>query len=114
MTDKNGLLFAVIVTAASVHGSKVVLRLVDAIPPLRLGVGRPRKRPSRLKGDKGNGSEELRKEIRKRHIKSLLSKRRKPRKNGRLWPIERTHSWLNQYRRLKVRYDGFKPSIKPS
>lgn len=63
MTDGNGLPLAVIVTAANVHDSKVALRVVDAIPPLRLGVGRPRKRPLRLKGDKGYDSENLRKEL---------------------------------------------------
>jgi len=105
MTDGNGLPLAVIITAANIHDSKVALRLVDAIPPLRLCVGRPRKRPLRLKGDKGYDSERLRKELRRRHVKPILYRRRRPKRYGGLWPIERTHSWLNQYRRLKVRHE---------
>lgn len=78
---------------------------MDSTPPIRLGRGRPRRRPLSLKRDKGYDSEMLRRELRKRRIKPILYRRRKDKRHKRLWPVERTQSWLNQYRRLKVRYD---------
>ena len=63
-----------------------------------------RKRPLGLKGDKGYDSERLREELRRRHVKPILYRRRKPKRYGGLWPMERTHSWMNQYRRLKMRH----------
>jgi len=45
-----------------------------------------------LKGDKAYDSEYLRRELRARGIKPLLSKRRRPRRYGRLWPVERTQA----------------------
>jgi len=79
--------------------------LVDSIPPIRHGVGRPRRRPLKLRGDKAYDSEKIRRELRRRGIKPLLNRRRKPRRHRKLWPVERTQAWINQYRRLKVRYE---------
>jgi len=73
---------------------------VDSIPRIR-----PRRRPLRLKGDKAYDSGHLRRELRARGIKPLLGRRRRPRRYRRLWPVERTQAWINQYRRLKVRYE---------
>jgi putative transposase len=33
------------------------------------------------------------------------SNRRNPRKRARRWVVERTHSWLNRYRKLLVRFE---------
>jgi putative transposase len=33
------------------------------------------------------------------------AKRRNPRKRARRWVVERTHSWLNRYRKLLVRFE---------
>jgi hypothetical protein len=41
--------------------------LVDAIPPIRHGVGRPRRRSLKLKGDKAYDSEQIRREFRRGH-----------------------------------------------
>lgn len=105
IASTRGLPLAAIVTRANAHDSTVALRLVDAIPPIRHGVGRPRRRPLKLKGDKAYDSEPLRRELRRRGIKPLLNRRRKSRRYRKLWPVERTQAWINQYRRLKVRYE---------
>jgi hypothetical protein len=59
--------------------------LVDAIPPIRHGIGRPRRRPLKLRGDKAYDSEQIRRELRRRGIKPLLNRRRKPRRHRKLW-----------------------------
>jgi len=69
------------------------------------GIGRPRKRPLQLKGNKAYDSGEIRGELRRRGIQPLLNRRRRPMRYRKLWPVERTQAWINQYRRLKVRYE---------
>ena len=105
IADPRGIPLAAVITEANAHDSRVALRLVDAIPPVRHGVGRPRRRPLKLRGDTAYDSERIRRELRRRRIEPLLNRRRRPRKYRKLWPVERTQAWINQYRRLKVRYE---------
>ena len=62
MVDAHGIPLAVLVSAANVHDSKMMLATVDAIEP-----------------------------------KNRLGRYR--------WVVERTLSWLNRFRRLKIRYE---------
>ena len=39
------------------------------------------------------------------HAKIMTSKKRNPRYRARRWVVERTHSWLNRFRKLLVRYE---------
>lgn len=43
------------------------------------------------------------------HIRSrgeeILAKKRSPKYRARRWVVERTHSWINRYRRLLVRWE---------
>ena len=79
----------------------------------RIGGGR---RPRRLIADRGYDSNPLRELLVKREIEPIIPKRRNNRKathqDGRRlrryrrrWIIERTNSWLQNYRRLVVRYE---------
>ena len=85
--------------------------LVDAIRPIRRPrgrPGRPRKRPKKLHADKGYDFRRCREALRKRGIKSRIGRRRvdSSERLGRYrWVVERTLSWLNRFRRLKVRYE---------
>jgi hypothetical protein len=54
----------------------------------------------KLRGDTAYDSERIRRDLRHRRIKPLLNRRRRPRKYR-----KRTQAWINQYRRLKVRYE---------
>jgi len=78
--------------------------------------GRPRKYPDRLIGDRGYDSNTLRESLARRGIEPIIPKRRnntiathqdgrKLRRYKRRWKIERTHSWLFNFRRLVVRYE---------
>jgi transposase len=90
------------------HSSQEALALVDAIPPLHGERGRPRQRPDCVLGDRGYDAAALRRGLRTRHIVPLMAVRRTEHGSGLgpwRWVVERTFSWLNQFRRLRVRYD---------
>jgi hypothetical protein len=57
---------ALVLTAANRNDITQLLGLVDAIPALPGKLGRPRKRPDRVQGDRGYDSEPHRKELKKR------------------------------------------------
>jgi len=108
ITDANGIPFAAIVTGANRHDVTQLLPLVEAIPPIAGRRGRPRKRPDIVQGDRGYDSQPHRNALRLLKIKSLLAKRRTPNGSGlgkTRWVVERTLSWLHQFRRLRVRYE---------
>ncbi len=95
-------------TAANVHDSKVLEEVVDAIEPIRKSRGRPRKRPEKLHADKGYDFSRCRKALRKRGITPRIARRgieSSERLGRHRWVVERTLSWINRCRRLKVRYE---------
>jgi transposase len=81
---------------------------VDAIPPLHGKRGRPRCRPVCVVGDRGYDAAVIRYGLRARHILPLLAMRRTEHGSGLgrwRWVVDWTFAWLNQFRRLRVRYD---------
>jgi len=95
-------------SGANVHDSRMCLEVVDAIEPVRGRRGRPRKRPTKLYADKAYDSRALREELRRRGITPRIA-RRGVESSERLgcyrWVVERTISWLNRFRRLRIRYE---------
>jgi transposase len=77
-------------------------------PPLHGARGRPRQRPDCVLGDRGYDAAAIQRLLRARHIVSWLAMRRTE-QGSRLgpwrWVVERTFAWLNQFRRLRVRYE---------
>lgn len=78
--------------------------------------GRPRKTPERLVADRGYDSNPARETLVDRGIKPVIPARsnntiathqdgRSLRRYQRRWIIERTNAWLQNYRRLVVRYE---------
>jgi transposase len=103
-----GVPLAVRLTAANRNDSQEALALVDAIPPLQGEHGRPRCRPHSVLGDRGYDAETIRHGLRMRRIHPLLAKRHTKQWSGLgrwRWVVERTFAWLNQFRRLRARYD---------
>jgi len=108
VVDKGGVPLAVRHTAANMHDSKMLEEMVDAVEPIRRPRGRPRKRPEKLHADKAYDAEKCRKALRKRGIKGRIARKGKEssqRLGQHRWVVERTLSWLNRQRRLKVRYE---------
>ena len=91
-------------------------RLVE--PTLKgFAVRRPRPKPGGRKqhfcGDKGYDYEDIRDLVRRwgytLHIKSrgeeAEERRSNPRYHARRWVVERSHSWMNRFRRLLIRWE---------
>jgi transposase len=95
-------------TAANRHDVTQLLPLVDAIPPVAGKRGHPRKRPDAVQGDRGYDSQPHRRRLRQRSIRPLLAQRGTEHGSGlgaTRWVVERTLSWLHQFRRLRIRYE---------
>ncbi len=106
--DGRGVPLAVRLTGAKRNDSQEALALVDAILPLQGERGRPRRRPDCVVGDRGYDAEAIRSGLRTRGVLLLLAMRRTKHGSGLgtwRWVVERTSAWLNQFRRLRVRYD---------
>jgi transposase len=71
-------------------------------------VGRPRRRPDRLVGDRGYDYDSHRRQLRQRGIKPIIARRATAHGSGLgrfRWVVERTFAWLHHFKRLLVRYD---------
>ena len=108
MVDRKGIPLAVTQSGANVHDSMLLEATVDAIAPIRRPRGRPRKRPAKLDADKGYDFPRCRKALRARGIIPRIARRgieSRERLGRHRWVVEHPLSWLNRFRRLKVRYE---------
>jgi transposase len=99
---------AALVTGAHRHDVTQLLPLLEAIPPVLGKRGRPRRRPRRVRGDRGYDSEPHRQVLRALGITPVLAQRGTEHGSGlglSRWVVERTLAWLPQWRRLRVRYE---------
>ena len=95
-------------TAANEHDVRQLLPLVAAIPAVGGKPGPPRRRPARLHGDRAYDSEGHRRILRWLGTTPVLARRGTEQGSGLgvyRWVVERTLSWLHQYRRLRIRYE---------
>jgi transposase len=113
---------AFLVTAANVAEVTVRLKVVDRVRVPR-PQGRPKKRPTSLGADKSYDSTDFRQELRRRGIQPSIPRREWPNRRRRLghppeiheaskcrWKVERSHGWLDNWRRLITRYDWYTES----
>jgi hypothetical protein len=95
-----------VLSGANVPDGKRLLATVDAIPAVRGKRGKPRRRPNKLHADKAYDDKKLRQGLRKRGIVPRIARRgvESAEKLGRFrWVAERTFSWQQEARRLRVR-----------
>jgi transposase len=108
ITDARGLPLAVRLSAANVHDSLLFEELIDAVPPIRHGVGRPQRRPAKLHADKGYDFAHCRRALRRRSIQPRIARRgidSSERLGRHRWVVERILAWFSCFRRLTVRYE---------
>jgi transposase len=108
ITDANGVPLALRITAANVHDSSVFEELIDAVPPVRQGRGRPCQRPAKLHADKAYDLPRCRRALRQRRIGDRIARRgieSSERLGRHRWVIERTLAWFSRFRRLTIRYE---------
>ena len=115
LVDGQGLPLGVRLESASPHEvtlAEATLQEVSVPRPK----GRPRQKPERVIADSAYDSDPLRQRLQKRGIELIAPYRennrqrryedgRKLRRYKRRWIVERTNSWLGQFRRLLVRHE---------
>jgi len=122
--DGSGIPLNLLTEAANISEYRLALQTVDGISvatrPLH-----PKKRPDMLVADKGYDAGWLRNALSHRTITPYIPKRRQkgeqeePSYNKRIkdmyatrWIVERTNAWLQNYRRVTVRWDRFADSYE--
>jgi transposase len=108
VSDQRGTPLVWRLTGANRNDSIVFEELIDAIPPIMRPSGQRRKRPDKLHGDKAYDIPRCRQFLRRRGIRVRIARKgvESSQTLGRhRWVIERTLSWLNQFRRLTIRYE---------
>lgn len=108
IVDANGIPLAVRLSPANTHDSRLFEPLIDAVPPIRQCVGRPRRRPAKLHADKAYDHRRCRQACRRRGITPRIARRgveSSERLGRHRWVAERTLAWFGRYRRLTVRYE---------
>jgi transposase len=108
LTDLNGTPLVAKVTKANEDDRKQLIPMIDGVPKIAGKVGAPKRRPKYLLADRGYDSEPHRAQLRARGIEPVIAKRNTGHGSGLgrfRWPVERTISWLHQFRRLRSRWE---------
>ena len=110
LTDARGIPLAQVLTPANQNGITVFEQLLDAVPPVRGRVGKPRRRPDKLHADKAYDfpPPRARRALRARHIHARIARRgvdSSARLGRHRWVVESTFAHLNRLRRLSTRYE---------
>jgi len=115
LVDGQGLPLAVRLESAS-PGEVTLAEATLAEVRVPQAIGPPRQKPERVIADRGYDSDPLRERFGRRGIELIVPYRennkerryedgRKLRRYKRRWIVERTNSWLGQFRRLLVRHE---------
>lgn len=108
MTDGRGIPLAVTLTGANVHDKWMVGATLDAVA---IRSSRGPRRPKNLCLDKGYDYADPEDEARERRVRPHIRRRGEPplvgctRGKPRRWVVERTNSWHNNFRALRIRWE---------
>lgn len=108
LTDANGVPIVAQTTAANVHDVNKLLDLVNDVPAIGGKVGAPRYRFDALYADRAYDSQDHREALHAINTEPYIAKRNTEHGSGLgvyRWVVERTLSWLHQFRRLRIRYE---------
>lgn len=111
LTEANGIPVGLAVDGANRNDMKLVRETVESNP-----VQRPEPTPEHPQGlclDKGYDYDEVRQTLQEfgftAHIRArgeeALALKREAGFKARRWVVERTHSWMNRFRRILIRWD---------
>jgi hypothetical protein len=107
LTDAGGVPLVLQLTAANRHDVNTLLPLVIDLPAVAGKPGRPKQKPDKLVADKAFDCQALRDILRWLGIEPVLPARGDDDHGLGVWRwfVERTISWLHQFRRLRIRWD---------
>ncbi|WP_428832542.1 IS5 family transposase, partial [Amycolatopsis dongchuanensis] len=106
ITDATGVPLAITLTGGHRNDVTQLIPLIDAVPPIRGLIGKPRRRPRRLYADRGYDHDKYRRLLRARGITPVIARRGVEHGSGLgtiRWPVERTFAWIKGFRRLRLR-----------
>ncbi len=118
VADGAGVPLGVRITSASPAEVKLCEATLDTVSVPRKRGGAPRRKPRRLIADKAYDADWLRWRLKHRGIELICphrsNRKKKPMQDGRSlrrykhrWIVERTIAWLQNFRRLVVRYERY-------
>ena len=96
------------VSAANLNDHLMLKDMLEGLAPVRQPVGRPRKRPLKLHGDKGYDYLICRDLLRARNINARIARKgieSSTRLGQHRYVIERCLEWITRFRRLVRRYE---------
>ena len=108
LTDAQGVPLTAILTPANTNDITQLLPLVEGVPPVGGKVGHPQRKPKLVQGDRAYDSNAHRRALADQRIRTQLARRYTKHGSGlgvTRWVVERTISWLHQFRRLRVRFE---------
>jgi len=124
VVDGSGVPIGAQLASAQISEYRLAESTLNTVRVPRPGRGRPRSRLNRVIADRGYDSDPLRQRMMERGTELIAPYRsnvrnrrfedkRKLRRYRRRWKIERTNAWLQNFRRIQVRYDRI-PSFRAS
>ncbi|MFD3924452.1 transposase, partial [Streptomyces sp. NPDC058595] len=108
LVDGQGFPLAVSPTGGNRKDVTRLMPLLAKIPSVPGFVGRPRRRPDVLLGDRGCGHDKYRRLVRAQGIKPVIARRGVPHGSGLVVHrrvVERTIAWFHGFRRLRIRWE---------
>ena len=108
LVDATGIPLAYTLTGGNRHDVTQLIPLLDRVPAVAGLVGRPRRRPDQVVGDRGYDYDKHRRLVRARGITPVIARRQTEHGSGLgsvRWVVERTFAHLHQFKRLLVRYE---------
>ena len=108
VTDANGIPLGAVIAGANVHDKHLLAPTLDAVA---IRAPRGPRRPTHLCLDKGFDYPDTELLVRARRIKPHIRRRGESALLGRVhgkprrWVVERTNSWHNNFRALKIRWE---------
>jgi transposase len=108
VVDGRGTPLGLALSGANRNDSAMLATTLDAVPGIRRGRDRPRRRPRKLYADKAYDHARCRRECRARSITPRLARRgieSSERLGRHRWLVERTFAWFANFRPLVTRYE---------
>jgi transposase len=108
ITEARGIPLALSLTGGNRNDVTQVIPLIEAIPPVRGKVGRPRRRPWVLYADRGYDHDKYRRLLWRKGIKPVIARRGAAHGSGlgvHRWVVEQTIGLLHWFRRLRIRWE---------
>jgi putative transposase len=111
LVDGRGVPLSLVASGANVHDVKLLAATLDQV--IRARPAPRAKAPQHLCADAGYKGAPARQAVEKRHYRPHIkqrreeadAKRKRPGYKARRWVVERTHSWLNRFRKLLVSFE---------